>query len=45
MVVETFHILHKHCIWIDFVCIWQRLNEKQTDITKLNETNVENVYK
>jgi SAM-dependent methyltransferase len=31
-VVETFHILPKNDVWIDFVCIWKRVNEKQTDI-------------
>lgn len=31
-VVETFHILPKHDIWMDFVCVWQRVEEKQTDI-------------
>jgi SAM-dependent methyltransferase len=31
-VVETFHILPKRDIWIDFVCIWERVDEKQTDI-------------
>jgi len=31
-VVETFHILPKHEVWIDFVCVWQRVDELQTDI-------------
>jgi SAM-dependent methyltransferase len=31
-VVETFHILPKNDIWIDFVCVWQRVDEKQTEI-------------
>ena len=31
-VVETFHILPKHDIWCDFVCVWERVNEKQDDI-------------
>jgi SAM-dependent methyltransferase len=31
-VVETFHILPQGDIWMDFICIWQRVNEKQTDI-------------
>jgi hypothetical protein len=35
-VVETFHILPKNFIWIDFVCIWERVNEKQTDIVISN---------
>jgi SAM-dependent methyltransferase len=32
-VVETFHILKKDSIWTDFVCVWQRCEEKQTEIT------------
>ncbi len=32
-VVETFHILPKNDIWIDFVCVWKRVDEKQTEIT------------
>jgi len=35
-VVETFHILPKNDIWIDFICVWQRVNEKQTDIVVSN---------
>lgn len=31
-VVETFHILPKTGEWLDFVCIWERVNEIQTDI-------------
>lgn len=31
-VVETFHILPKCDIWIDFTCVWERVYEKQTDI-------------
>ena len=31
-VVETFHILPKNDIWNDFVCVWERVHEKQTDI-------------
>ena len=32
-VVETFHILPSNDIWIDFVCVWERVNEKETEIT------------
>jgi SAM-dependent methyltransferase len=32
-VVETFHILPKNDIWTDFVCVWERVDEKQTEIT------------
>lgn len=31
-VVETFHILPSKDIWIDFVCVWQRVNIKETEI-------------
>jgi SAM-dependent methyltransferase len=31
-VVETFHILPKNDVWIDFVCVWERVDEKQTEI-------------
>ena len=31
-VVETFHILPKHDVWCDFVCVWERVDEKQSDI-------------
>jgi len=31
-VVETFHILPITDEWIDFVCVWQRVNEKETEI-------------
>lgn len=36
-VVETFHIMPKHDIWVDFVCIWERTNTKQTDIIVSND--------
>ena len=36
-VVETFHVLPLGDIWIDFVCIWERVNEKETEITVSNE--------
>jgi SAM-dependent methyltransferase len=35
-VVETFHILPKNDIWVDFVCVWERVDEKQTDIVVSN---------
>ena len=33
-VVETFHILPKlsHETFVDFICVWERVDEKQTDI-------------
>jgi SAM-dependent methyltransferase len=31
-VLESFHILPKTCVWKDFVCVWQRTNEIQTDL-------------
>jgi SAM-dependent methyltransferase len=31
-VVETFHVLPLKEAWIDFVCVWQRVNEKETSI-------------
>lgn len=31
-VVETFHILPKKDGWCDFVCVWERVDEKQSDI-------------
>ena len=31
-VVETFHILPSKDIWTDFVCVWQRVDVKETDI-------------
>lgn len=32
-VVETFHILPKADVWMDFICVWQRVDEIQTEIT------------
>lgn len=32
-VVETFHIKPYNAMWIDFICIWQRVEEKETEIT------------
>jgi SAM-dependent methyltransferase len=31
-VVETFHIVPKNDVWMDFVCVWQRTDEEQTEI-------------
>lgn len=36
-VIETFHIMPRTDIWIDFVCVWQRVSEKQTEITVKSE--------
>lgn len=36
-VVETFHILPLNDIWTDFVCIWKRTNNKETNITVSKE--------
>jgi len=32
-VVETFHILPHNDTWIDWVCVWQRTDEKEINIT------------
>jgi SAM-dependent methyltransferase len=36
-VVETFHILPKNDIWTDFICIWQRTDEKENNIVVSDE--------
>jgi SAM-dependent methyltransferase len=36
-VIETFNILPKYDEWIDFVCIWQRVNDKDTSIVLSDE--------
>lgn len=36
-VIESFHLLPKNDIWIDFVCIWQRTDKKETEIFISNE--------
>lgn len=36
-VVETFHILPKSVMWVDFVCIWRRTDIKETNITVSDE--------
>jgi SAM-dependent methyltransferase len=32
-VIETFHVLPKNDLWIDFVCVWQRVSTIETSIT------------
>ena len=32
-VVETFHIYPKNDVWIDFVCVWKRVETPETEIT------------
>uniref|UniRef100_A0A6C0APU4 Methyltransferase type 11 domain-containing protein n=1 Tax=viral metagenome TaxID=1070528 RepID=A0A6C0APU4_9ZZZZ len=32
-VVETFHILPKRDMWLDFICVWKATDEIQKDIT------------
>ena len=41
-VVETFHILPHNDIWIDFICVWERVQDKETNITVSTEisTNI-----
>jgi SAM-dependent methyltransferase len=36
-VVETFHILPKNDIWLDFVCVWKRVDEPTKEITVSRE--------
>lgn len=31
-VIETFHILPAADMWTDFICVWQRVDVKETDI-------------
>lgn len=31
--IETFHVLPLSVVWIDFVCVWQRVEERETTIT------------
>jgi len=35
-VVETFHILPKRDQWCDFICVWERVEQKQEDIVVSN---------
>ena len=39
-VEETFHILPKKDIWIDFVSIWKRVDTKEENIKLSNETKM-----
>ena len=41
-VVETFHISPKSSTWCDFICVWQRVDQKQEDIVVSNSI-VQNV--
>lgn len=43
-VVETFHItpINEYEIWIDFVCVWKRVNDKDNNIT-INQDIVNNI--
>jgi len=41
-VEETFFILPKNDIWRDFVCIWKRIDEKQTDIVLTDKLKFDN---
>ena len=34
---ETFHIYPMSDVWIDFVCVWERVNEIQTEIVVSDE--------
>ena len=35
-VAETFHILPVRDVWIDFICIWERVTDRETEITVAN---------
>lgn len=37
-VVETFHVLPLNDVWIDFVCVWKRVETKETEITISNQS-------
>ena len=39
-VEETFHILHKNDIWVDFVCVWKRVQEKDDNIRVSSEVRM-----
>ena len=39
-VVEAFNILPINDMWLDYVCVWKRVNEKQTEITISNEVRL-----
>jgi SAM-dependent methyltransferase len=38
-VIETFHIIPLNDIWMDFICIWQRTEIKEKEITISDEIN------
>lgn len=42
-VIETFHILPFNDVWIDFVCVWQRTDEKETEIISKNRMNTKGI--
>ena len=41
-VEETFHIYPKADVWIDFVCIWKRVESIETDIVVSSELKNKN---
>ena len=41
-VEETFHLLPKSDIWVDFVCVWKRVEEKDDNIKVSNEIRMKN---
>lgn len=38
-VIETFHVSPKYDFFTDFVCVWERVDEKQTEIIVSNEVS------
>ena len=40
-VLETFHILPAGDVWMDFICVWKRVNEKDTNICVSKEKSTE----
>jgi SAM-dependent methyltransferase len=32
-VIETFHIVPQNAEWMDFICVWERVENKETEIT------------
>ena len=41
-VEETFHLLPKSDMWVDFVCVWKRVEEKDDNIKVSNEIRMKN---
>ena len=39
-VEETFHLLPKNDVWIDFVCVWKRTQEKDDNIRMSDEVRM-----